>query len=115
MAFDGVDTCSHFAEDGGLVAAAGAYFKNGHGGLEFEELGLPCYGVGFGDGLVAVDFDGTVDVVEEIVEKGVGAEPLSRQFLHGVEETLVGDAALAQLFDHLASPGFVFGRVDCHR
>ena len=102
---------THLAQHSRLVSAARPHLKHRHRRGDLQQLGLPCHGIRLRDGLIAVNLYRAVDVVEQRVEQRVRAEPLPWQFLHGLQQARVRDAALHQLLHHSAAPCLVFRRI----
>ena len=107
--FDGIHVGGEFGEDGGLVAGAGADFKDFGVGGDFQDGGHVGDDEGLGDGLVFFDGQGVVVVGEGLLIGG--DEPVAGDAFHDIEDFLVVEAIeVADGGDHLSAFGEAFIR-----
>ena len=106
MALDSEDFGAHAAEDGGLVAAAGAYLQDFHARGDIEQLALHGDGGGVGDGLLTAYLESAVLVGEGV--EGTVEKPMALHLAHGVEHRFVGDTLFSHLGDKSLAQPFVF-------
>ena len=101
VALDRDDICGELAEDGGLIAGAGADLEYAIRDAKVEQLGHARDDVGLRDGLSLADRervvavrDGTILGADELLPRDVG---------HRVEDAGVMDAKSPQLLEHAAA------------
>jgi len=107
--FDAVDFFADFAEDGRLIAGAGADIECPATGFCLGKLGHEGDDVGLGDGLLVADGEGVVEV--GVVTEVVWNEFVTGDLAHGPEDSFVVDISPRKIaLDHSpASVGEFWG------